>query len=252
VACNEHVSGKARFGGPSHGCSEHGGILTLFFGRTSRENGHNVPTRLLVLAAAVLLVAATGWNSAATGSAPPTGMQLNAALLRPQDVPPGYGETKLTSSTPAALGCLTSAGLLSPGKPGSSAEVGFSKTITGPFLFEVLVAVKTGTGASTMARVANAFTTCNTFHKRNSDGSTDTYTLTKISFPHLGDDNAAFRIHIQENGTIPLSGEFNFAIVRRADDFLILGQGGVVRSADAALLVSLTQKAYERLNIALH
>jgi hypothetical protein len=201
----------------------------------------------------VLLFAATGWNSAATGAASPlTGVQLKAALLRLQDVPPGYGQTTSTSSNPAALGCLSSSGLLTPGKPGPSAEVGFSKSLTGPFLLEVLIAGKTGTGASTMARLGSALRTCNTFQKRNSDGSTDTYTLTKISFPHLGDDNAAFRIRLKQNGGMGLSAEFDFAIIRRADDFLILGQGGLIHSADAALLVSLAQKAYERLNTALH
>jgi hypothetical protein len=229
----------------------HGGTVPLDTGWESRQKGENLAARLIVMAGAMLLFATTAWSSAATGPAsPPTVVQLKAALLPLQDLPPGYGPTKTTSSNSnsVALSCLNNAGLLSPGKLGSSAEASFSRGPIGPFLLEEVEALTSGTGASTMAKLDRALGKCQTFQTKNADGTGATYTLTKMTFPHLGDDTTAFRIQIQISGKIPLSGAFDFAIVRRADNILILGQGGLVRSPDGALLASFAEKAYERLN----
>lgn len=206
------------------------------------------PLILSTLAAVVLFFAASGTCSASTSGSTPSVARLRSALLRLQDLPPGYGKTKPSSSSAANSSCLGSAKLPS-GKNKRSAEADFSKGTVGPFVLESVSAAKRGTAAPTMAKLKRALKRCGTFREKNADGSVDVYTISTISFPRLGNERTAFRMDITISGGSGPAAEFDFALIRRGDIILLLSEGGL-GSADADLLISLAHKALHRVHSA--
>jgi hypothetical protein len=99
-----------------------------------------------------------------------------------------------------------------------------------------------------MAKLKARIASCHTVSHKNSDGSIDTYRVTLISFPSLGDQSFAFRLDATING-LPV--HTDAAVVRRGDIFILLDQGGL-GAANLSLLLELSRKALQRLGGVIH
>jgi hypothetical protein len=176
-------------------------------------------------------------GKARTGSA----SILRAALLQLQDLPVGYRRAPVSSSNSSPCGPPI-AQLV------ARAEVDFARGPNGPFVFDIIREVTAGTGAAVMTRFEARVAGCRTFSHKNSDGSIDTYRLSRLSFPALGDQSFAFRLDGKASG---LRFDSDVAVVRRGDIFILLDQGGL-GAANPSLLLELSRKALQRLDGVIH
>jgi hypothetical protein len=168
---------------------------------------------------------------------------LRTGLLKLQDLPVGY------EGVPGS-GSSSSGSLCGPkiAKSVARVEVDFAKGPNGPFLFDSIKEVATGTGASDMTKLEARVAGCHAFSHKDSSGTIDTYRLSSISFPVLGDQSIAFRID-GKAGAYRV--HFDFAVIRRGDVFIMIDQGGL-ETANPNLLLELSRKALRRLDAVIH
>jgi hypothetical protein len=174
-----------------------------------------------------------------------------AALLTLDDLPPGYAVDDSEDSDEGAPsgGCEELENLdESAADDERSAEASFTAGELGPFIVHEVGDQDEGTAAREFDnfRAAVAKPRCQTFQETNDDGQTVTWTLTRISTEHLGDDTVGFRLR---GDTVVFGMTFDFAIERIGDNVSMVGVASVpFLGGPPPDFVALVRKAHEKLN----
>ena len=191
----------------------------------------------------IAALVACGASTAANPKPSPT---LSKALLRARDIPAVYGK-KYVAATSGPVAGVCGSKLLGGITPVGQAGADFSQSVAGPFISETLSEVPSGQGGTDIAKEESALAHCHSWKQRNPDGGVGTYTLTRISFPSVGDQTLAYQMDVTAKGTtFSLPGQIDFVLIRKGDVFIDLLQGGIGR-ADPALLQTLARTAAQRL-----
>jgi hypothetical protein len=217
----------------------------------------------LIATALAIVVSSCGGSSsttkrAATVSAPstrattstsralrvPSSADLNAALLRIDDVPTGYAiaTDANDSSTDTGICNKEPVSKLVP----SSAKVqrAFQKAAVGPFIAEELLAYSDTTIArSAVDTFRSQAQGCTSWQDKATDGTTTTYQLAALSFPRLGDDTFAFQLN-STGGVFPVT--IDYVLIRHAN--IVMAVVTVETLAPGPDLEPLARTALDRTN----
>lgn len=197
-----------------------------------------------IVAAAAVLVAATGCGPERRAGAPavagPAGgaaqRRLDAALLTVAELPLGF-EREDAAGAATAIGCPDIDRLyLNPGT--ARASVSFGHTISDTFVHET-ISVQPGSAAAEVTAFARAPAECRAF----TGGQRVAYRVTALTgFPRYGDASAAVRVTAAVREARPVE----LAAVRLGDAVLVVANADAGR-VDTDLTGTLTARAVAKL-----
>jgi hypothetical protein len=217
---------------------------------------------VLIAAATVVFVAACGGASSSqskradtvttttTKQSPPTASrparvpsapELDAAVLRIEDVPTGYAVSPPSNDT-ADQGVCNKQPVSKLVPSVVKAQRGFQKATLGPFISEVLLAyADPATAGSAIQTLRSETQGCTSYQQKGSDGTTTNYQLAPLSFPRLGDDTFAVQVNTS-GGFFPVTA--NLVVLRRTNLVLVVATVGTL--APAADIEPLVRTALDR------
>jgi hypothetical protein len=219
----------------------------------------------VVVVGAVLAVAGCGGGDekAETISAPaapsstaqsvrgaPSEAQLRSALLTVNDLPTGFkvepSDNDEDDDAPLDA-CARRYNDLdnTPETNAPEANRDFSKGI-GTFISQTLAAIPNTTELEHRIREFQAFLSeCQTFKLKTSEGKVDTYRISPLSFPKLGDTTFAVSMSVQDSDGF--EAEFNLALTRVGKAIQLFLMGGL-GAPDTDQVVEIARKGVERLD----
>jgi hypothetical protein len=189
---------------------------------------------------------------------PLTSKQIKGALLKIDDMPPGYTKDSdlisdeededVFSGSPK---CKRLMNALDSGdkeeKPFGEGEVGFKESDFGPFVAESVSSFKGDRIKDGMGKFREAFESCTTFTTTDKDGAKTKFKVAQMSFPKLGDDTIAIKMSAKEP-TLGMSFDFSLVAVRVDQNVVLMLNLGVGRALGGQKFEKLTRLAVERID----
>ena len=188
----------------------------------------------------------TSKSSSQSSAADLSGPALQSALLSVEDMPPGYAVQP--PSTNSTNGYCPGHDPATAVQEQEKAQVTFSKSTFGPFVAQIIGRyADEDTAKRYMAAVRDAGKACQSWTDTDSSGSTQSNTLSPLSFEKFGDETFAMRLGT-EGGFFPAGGDVVY--VRHGKYVYLIGNVGVP-SANTDDTVTFTKKADAKLTAAL-
>ena len=196
--------------------------------------------------------AGEGDEPADTAGEPLTQKQINAALLRVQDMPSGWAKEKNEPDDDSddkiqPARCQEVMETLDKGtddKPLHEGEVTFSNGgAFGTTFSESLSTFKDEIDDDAAQKIADAFGSCPEFTSIDSEGSKSKISLSPMSFANLGDQTLAFALTVNSEG---FEIKLNLAMVVVGHNLATFFSGGLT-GASGSELEKLARKGLERL-----
>lgn len=127
---------------------------------------------------------------------------------------------------------------------GVSSEAAFKQSDMGPFVMHVVGWVDDPSVATdAMDSLLEAASDCDEWTETETEGGETTYTISPLSFEHVGDDTISFRIDWDSEG-FPLTMDL---VIWRDGHYLSLVVSLGIGGTDAELLTDMVEKAADRL-----
>lgn len=227
------------------------GLVVLAFGACSGGGNERADTIIppsATPAAAASTPATAGSTATApstpTAAASPADTELSKALLTLDDMPTGWtlstdgpdsgGDTELCGKDPL------------PGEPRAKVSRDFEK---GSFTQATSTVQAWGKGEASheMQTARQVMSSCTTWTDTDKDGKPETYRLSPLSFPKLGDETLAVRLSLDTSGATVAA---DAIYIRRGDYITIVGNlaaGFGTAEVDSALTEQLARKADAKL-----
>lgn len=180
---------------------------------------------------------ATPTTSTGPATAAASTADLTSSLLTVDDMPAGWTTTPPSADSGGVASCSALDNRSWQQLP-NRAEADFQGSSLGPFLAEKLVSGTAAQISAAWSAFAQATAQCSSFSTKSSDGTTQKFTLSGLSFPSYGDATYAFAVTVSNSG---LNASGDVVIVRKGAELV-----EVMALAIGNLPVSLVEQAVSK------